>query len=164
MGPRQQAGTEAPPRPRWSAGDTEHFSMSASRRERWTIRPRPHQPLAPQTKAAQHPRGDSPGQSDLQEGRTGGVRFASGTQFHAHLFMDQISASLKCHTFQAAGWALVVALGGPQRVPGPLGRSCSAQRDAVLLQFSDETRVRRTGLAEWDTGSSSQEWPWRNTR
>ena len=48
-----------------------------------------------------------------------GVRFASGTQFQAHLFMDQIAASLKCHTFQAAGWALGEALGGPRRVPGP---------------------------------------------
>ena len=157
MGPRQQAGTEAPPWPRWSAGDTEHLSASASRRERWTVRPRP---LAPRTKAAQRPRGDSPGQSDLQEGWTEGVRFALGTKFHAHLFMEQIAASLKCHTFQAVGWALWAALGSLQRVPGPLGRSCSAW---CCCSFQMKPGWEATGLAERDTGSSSQEGAWRNT-
>ena len=143
MGPRQQAGTEAPSWPRWSAGDTEHLSASALQRERWTVIPRPHRPPGPWTKAAQRARGDSPGQSDLQEGRTEGVRFPLGTKFHTHLFMEQIAASLKCHTFQAVGWALWAVLGSPWRVPGPLGCSRSPRRYAVLLQFSDETWVGR---------------------
>ena len=114
------ASRPAPRHPRGHAGQPGTPSISPHQPRDVNGGPSDLDPPASQTKAAQRPRGDSPGQSDLQEGWTEGVRFALGTKFHAHLFMEQIAASLKCHTFQAVGWALWAALGSAgQPTEGP---------------------------------------------